>query len=94
MANMLGLFMMPIVQDQNVLLTYAIACTLVQARNFNLLLLLLLLRVFLFCLNNVFFSLLCQYHFIQSIVIVYVRHSATFHIICHEHLSRPKVFVA
>jgi len=41
MASMLGLFMMPIVQDQNILLTYAIACTFVQARNFNLLLLLL-----------------------------------------------------
>jgi len=26
MANMLGLFMMPIVQDQNMLRTYAIAC--------------------------------------------------------------------
>jgi len=38
MANMLGLFMMLIVQDQNVLLTYAITCTLVRARNFNLLL--------------------------------------------------------
>jgi len=44
MANMLGLFMLSIVQDQNVLLTYAIACTLVQARNFNFLL--FLLRVF------------------------------------------------
>jgi len=46
MANMLGLFKKPIVQYQNVLLTYAIACTLVQARNFSLLLLLLLLSVF------------------------------------------------
>jgi len=59
--------------------------TLVQIHNFNFIFLLLwFLKLFL--IICFFFALP-----ITLIVIVYVRLSATFHIICHQHLSRPIV---
>jgi len=70
---------MPIVQAQNVLLTYAIA-TLKQTRNF------ILLSFFLIFLNNVFFPCFANINLFR-LVLVFVRLSAKFHIICYKHLS-------